>query len=592
MVILVNKEKISIISLENKTEKYILYSNQNLDENNINKNLFEKMEFNENLSITPKKKLTDLCLNVSHNSVNNKYILSINNNIVYYLKDTKNIVINDPNLKLILQNGKFFSVAEKSISNNIVDDILNKKILEIKDEKTPTQSQFNKIFDIIKIDEHKNNNENSILSQVLCIKENKVIEKQLSESEVESVLEPAVETEVETVLEPAVETEVESVLDPTVESVLEHAVETEVESVLDPTVESVLDPAVESVLEHAVETEVEPAVETEVESVLEHAVETEVESVSETAVESIIDNIEEKNIKKIEIIEKTCDIENSVSNFEIKKIDYNNIPIESKVSNQISQLSEEQNNLKKIEIKNITEDTILSQCNKIEIKKINSSEDKDKNLNESVSSSENKDLYKDVFNLENILSDFNKLFNLETLNKNEHINSETNAKESTKSNDKEKSLINNSSLFSGVNSKIIPVIYQKKINYQNIFYKINTQKLNESLNLNFSNLNKEPVPYSNIIIKTNIAFELDIHNSSYLIMYMNQKYLINKINNSIVLTNMSSKNSQIIKNKDTFKFGMYDFVLYNDSTLLIPMIQKKIFDNNYGVAFNTYIPRI
>ena len=56
MVILVNKEKISIISLENKTEKYILYSGQNLDESNINKNLFEKMEFNENLSITPKKK--------------------------------------------------------------------------------------------------------------------------------------------------------------------------------------------------------------------------------------------------------------------------------------------------------------------------------------------------------------------------------------------------------------------------------------------------------------------------------------------------------------------------------------------------------
>jgi len=73
---------------------------------------------------------------------------------------------------------------------------------------------------------------------------------------------------------------------------------------------------------------------------------------------------------------------------------------------------------------------------------------------------------------------------------------------------------------------------------------------------------------------------------------MNQKYLINKINNSIVLTNMLNKNSQIIKNKDTFKLGQYDFLLYNDSTLLIPMIQKKIFDNSYGVAFNTYIPRI
>jgi hypothetical protein len=76
------------------------------------------------------------------------------------------------------------------------------------------------------------------------------------------------------------------------------------------------------------------------------------------------------------------------------------------------------------------------------------------------------------------------------------------------------------------------------------------------------------------------------------LIYLNQKYLINKINNTIVLTNMFTKSSQIIKNKEIFKLNNLDFILYNDATLLIPMMNKKIFDNSYGVSFNLYLPRI
>jgi hypothetical protein len=121
---------------------------------------------------------------------------------------------------------------------------------------------------------------------------------------------------------------------------------------------------------------------------------------------------------------------------------------------------------------------------------------------------------------------------------------------------------------------------------------MNAMKLEQSLNLNFKNLNSAKVSNNNIINKNNIIIEMEKENTSYLIYFYNNKYLINKINNSIVLTNMISNNSQIIKNKENFKLGLIDFLLYNNATLLIPMINKKIFDNNYGITFNNYIPRL
>ena len=52
LAIMSNKEKINIISLEHKNDKYILYSNT--DSGNIDENFFIKMEFTENIQITPK----------------------------------------------------------------------------------------------------------------------------------------------------------------------------------------------------------------------------------------------------------------------------------------------------------------------------------------------------------------------------------------------------------------------------------------------------------------------------------------------------------------------------------------------------------
>jgi len=55
--ITLNKELISIFSLELKSIKYILYSGLSIDESLISMNDFEKMEFNEDIQILPKKNL-------------------------------------------------------------------------------------------------------------------------------------------------------------------------------------------------------------------------------------------------------------------------------------------------------------------------------------------------------------------------------------------------------------------------------------------------------------------------------------------------------------------------------------------------------
>ena len=146
-----------------------------------------------------------------------------------------------------------------------------------------------------------------------------------------------------------------------------------------------------------------------------------------------------------------------------------------------------------------------------------------------------------------------------------------------------------------INKEIIPEkeynFFSLKINYQNIIYKINAIKLVQSPDLNMLNLYKHEVPETNFINKSNLSFQLEYNNSSYLIVFMNQKILLNKINNNIVYTNLINKNSQILKNKDNFKIGNYDFLIYNECTLIIPVNNQKIFDNNYGTSYNLYIPK-
>ena len=67
----IDKENIIIISLENKDEKYILYSGENITNNDIDKNIFKILEFKETLSITPKTRFNSLGLNTIYDKNSN-----------------------------------------------------------------------------------------------------------------------------------------------------------------------------------------------------------------------------------------------------------------------------------------------------------------------------------------------------------------------------------------------------------------------------------------------------------------------------------------------------------------------------------------
>jgi hypothetical protein len=492
--IIVNNEKINITYLENKSEKYILYSA--IDEHNIDSNIFSKMEFPVNIQITPKKKMTDLKLNVQFNKNTNLYSLLLNNNHLYFIKNSKNITVNNSNLKLILQNGKLYTPSEQEIITpvkDIVNEILSKNKKNNSEEShdiknievnTENESEFNitKVCNITQ--DVKNNLDNDNNSSSDKIDE----EGDSSDNEITEEIH----------------------------------------------------------LHNQVEEEEEIHLNNQLEKEEEIHLHNEVEKEKKVHFENIENIQEEKSI-----YENTNIINNSNKNHDISQ--------------------------------------------SLDNKKI--------------------ELEKEVFNLENILVDFNKLFQfIKKDNQVEENKSEENKVEEKKVNISTQERITNIKNVNNTNKVtniqkyekkdvikpinkdiIIPEkeynFFSLKINYQNIIYKINAIKLDQSPELNMLNLYKHEVPEKNFINKSNLSFQLENNNSSYLIVFMNQKILINKINNSIVYTNLISKNSQILKNKDNFKIGNYDFLIYNECTLIIPVTNQKIFDNNYGTSYNLYIPK-
>ena len=570
-ILINNKEKINILCLENKNEKYILYSDYDINEEEIDNNHFKKMEFSENMQITPKKKFNDLKLSINSDSQNNMHTLLLNNKNVFYLKNSKNIIINNHKLKLILYDGNLLvnnDLGEVKVEkkNNLVEDLLSK-------------NSNNNLKNINFKDETHNHQNSSILE------ENSNFNKDLKIIEFNNNLD-----------------------------------------ITD------ISKEIENMELNDINYEKE-------------------EHINNLIQDEISEIIEDNNIKMpIEMLNKeeiltNIILENVENKINDKAIDIENFKIPEHIENKINDIVTDISSFKIHE--NIPEINLLEENHKIneKIKTITKSINEEKiELNNKKNELDNEE----VFNLENILSDFNKLFSfIETdkiENKNEseiikpinttlstnssfinkniltnvntqaHVNTSqnvnTNINRITPSNNStitNKNNVSNTNTINVVNKnkfddkKILESInktlinnipYIVSINYQNINYKIFTIKLNLSNDLNFSNVFKTKVCEDNIINKFNLAFELEKDNSSYLFSIMNQKHLINKINNSIVLTNLSNRSSQIIKNKENFKIITLDYILLNDCTLIVPTINKKIFDNNYGTSYNLYVPRI
>jgi hypothetical protein len=539
----INNEIIKTASLESNSSKYILYSGIDIDEKNIDVGDFIKMEFKEDMQILPKKKFTELNLSIIKNNGINKLLYL--DNPVYYLKDSKNPIIHD-NLKIILSNGKLHAhkyTIPNNISTDLVSNILNKNKVSIKTN------------------------------------ESNIVDNDLDQRSLE-INNDDVDIEVE------------------------------------PTGKDIIIENTNALLEEITEKSVK---------IIEYDTIYVKNEVDESEVSNEVYQSEGSNEVSNEVLnEVTRELSNEVYQSEVSNsnivedIDYINV-----INNDIKEIEHSSN--EQINIESNTNEITNQIINTYPLKDIicestSTIIETDKINKENIVNEEKNEidiikpiLGNEIFSFENILSDFNKLFNIpidqieqtnqieqNNLQKNEtDIKIETNTIENKNNiritNIKEehkKELVKNNEIIKPKREERTNIynIYTLRINYNKQFYKISTIKLKDTPELNFGNLYKTTIYDCNIINNINISFELETLNSSYLILFFNQKYLIIKNTNVVIITNLQTHKSDVIKNNDNFKLGQYDYTLYN-GTLLLSLINKKIFDNNYGTAYNIYLPR-
>ena len=127
-----NKESYNVLKLENKDKKYILYLCIN-EENKKNEH-FEELIFDEEIEITPKKRVTKLKLDCLLKD--EKYFITMNNKNIYYLTSEK-IITNDDNFKLILNDGNIYDKEKIIMENNkiVEEELKNTSDMEDIDNK-------------------------------------------------------------------------------------------------------------------------------------------------------------------------------------------------------------------------------------------------------------------------------------------------------------------------------------------------------------------------------------------------------------------------------------------------------------------------
>jgi hypothetical protein len=134
-------------------------------------------------------------------------------------------------------------------------------------------------------------------------------------------------------------------------------------------------------------------------------------------------------------------------------------------------------------------------------------------------------------------------------------------------------------------------VNQTKIiyNHNNINYNLYSTKLTP-IKPN-TNLNNEVIDKTNIFTNYDNAIELDNKNMNYLILFNKTKYLVNKKDTVITFINLQNKNIITVNNKEYFKLENVNYLLTNNSSLIIPVENKKVFDNNNGTSYNVLIPK-
>ena len=616
--IIVNKEKQQIASFDDKGIKHILYSKiNNLASEN---DLFQIVEFTEKLNITPKKKFSDMNFNIKINNDKKLNTLYHGENVVYFLKNNKNIIINNSDYKLILFDGKVFGqdikdTLKETDKNILVNNTEIQKINVVKSEE--------KKLDLIDSILNKSDKEKELQQKKLLEEQEKKQKEELDEQKKKEKEE--LEKKQKEELEKKQKEELEKKQKEDLEKKQKEDLEKKQKEELEKKQKEELEKKQKEELEKKQKEELEKKQKEELEKKQKEELEKQQKKLLE---EQKKENklLEEEKKQKEELEKKQKE--------ELEKQQKKLLEEQEKENKLLEEEKKQKEELEKQ--KKLLEEQEQEKKNKLLEEQKNKKEEKE----------EKKEHEK--INLEKIVNDFNSLFNEKenkdtTLKNNElkeskiivqtilppygqplkqtlveinnsplQISSEIiptkppsePTKLVSKINDNNnisihtEKILNNNNLeinkpnLLNSNDNIIGNQHVLSINYQNITYNLNTVNLESTPNLNFSNLYTTEISKNNLINNHLLTFNLETKNNSYLVNVLNQKYLINKINNSIVLTNLISKNSQIIKNNDVFKIGNYDFLLYANSTLIIPVINKKIFDNRYGTSYNAFIPRV
>ncbi len=135
------------------------------------------------------------------------------------------------------------------------------------------------------------------------------------------------------------------------------------------------------------------------------------------------------------------------------------------------------------------------------------------------------------------------------------------------------------------------MIHMIDFHHLNKNYKIPCLKLDASPQINFKQIHQEMISINNNIEQENISIHVPEMNQYYLIQFKRTKFLLYRMNQTLIITNIQTKNSKIVKNKEMVRILSYNFILTNHASLLVPMEQKRFFDNHYGTTVSTFVPR-
>ena len=76
------------------------------------------------------------------------------------------------------------------------------------------------------------------------------------------------------------------------------------------------------------------------------------------------------------------------------------------------------------------------------------------------------------------------------------------------------------------------------------------------------------------------------------INYFNQIYLFNKVSEKLLITNLKNKKTLVLQTNSFFKLLNNNFYLTSDCMTIIPIVNRKVYNNINGQSINYFEPII